>query len=340
MKSIEASGSFLRVGENVGEAAREDVRFICDSVAAHLAAHTSLKTREALRAAIEPFYRASERFFPEAFEYLRGMAAGANANFDGILLAMFDEEISEAFEEKCSTLAALTPRGWIVGHNEDYGPHYDGRLSLLDLSIDGWPRLLAVSYPGKLPGVGGTLNARGLSVTNNSLTAAVMAGISSEARGFRAALASDAEEAVTALSTQPAALTAHFTILSAAGRRAISLEVGNAASSKELSVRSDLKAPAAHTNTVLNLPLAVPDGSSANSRDRYEKLKRIIAAGAPADPESMMALFSNYDGLLNRRPGDHPTSITLATVVIRAETGELWVRDYGTTGAETKKFQI
>jgi hypothetical protein len=331
MRRIDARGGFEAVGQAVGEATRDDVRFVVESIPPYLAKHTRLKGREEMLAAVARHRRMTEAYFPEAFVYLRGLARGSGTTLDDLMLALFDENIFEEYGEKCSTLAAPGAKGWIVGHNEDYDPHYRGRLSLLDLSFDGWPRLLAVSYPGKLPGIGGTLNARGLSVTNNSLSAAEMVGVSTEARVFRTALASDLAEAEAGLGGPPSSLIFHLIVVSSAEDKAVSYEIGNAVSSSSPLERRELAdGPMAHTNTVLNLPLIVSDGGSTNSLRRYEKLGRAIAAGAPTDPQAMMALLSEHDGLLNRGPADHPTSVTLATVVIRAATGELWLKEYGT----------
>lgn len=341
MRSVEASGSFAAVGEAVGEATREDVRFVIDSLVPYLAKHTRLKTREAMLEAVTGHRRMTEAYFPEAFDYLRGLARGAACGLDDLVLALFDENILDGFAEKCSTLAVKAAEGWIVGHNEDYDPHYRGRLKLLDLSFDGRPRVLAVSYPAKLPGIGGTLNARSLSVTNNSLAAAEVTGVSTEARVFKAALASDLAEAEAGLRGAPSSLIFHLTVVSAAEGRAASYEIGNAASSSVLLERRELgEAPMAHTNTVINLPLIVPDGCSRNSRERYAKLVDVIASGAPQDPEAMMSLLSGHDGLLNRTPEDHPTSVTLATVVIRAASGELWVKEYGAADTAVGRFII
>lgn len=334
MRILRLEGSFEDVGRQVGVASGSDVAAVYERLVAHLLAHTAVGSARRMLAVAEGYADDARVRFPEAYVFLRGLADGVGAPFHEIALIAFSEEIASGFHrtvERCSTLAVRTGRGWLIGHNEDYEPHYRGRMLALDVAFDGRPRLACLAYPGQLPATGPSLNACGVAIANNSLWPEAQPGPSQVARQFLAALARDMDEAVRILAERPNALTTHYTVVDGALDDAVSLEVSNDATSESEIVLRQIAPPAGcHTNHVLHLPLRRPDPAlAAGSRSvaRYEKLKSIPPGALPGTPEEMMAYLSAADGVLHRTPAQDPDSVTLATVVIRPSTGEFWARD-------------
>ena len=345
MRIMRLEGGFEEVGRRVGEATASDVAEIHHRLVAYLLAHTTVGSARRATEIASRYALSAQEQFPPAVAYLRGLAEGAGMPLHEIALIAFSEEIAAEFlsaPEKCSTLVVRTGRGWLLGHNEDYEPHYYGRMLALDVAFDGCPRVACLTYPGQLPAVGPSLNARGVAILNNSLWPVAQPGLSQVVRQFAASLAPDLDEAVTILSGYPNALTTHYTVADGTLDDAVSVEISNPATSEADVVLRQIAPPAfCHTNHVLHLPLRQPDPAlehASHSYRRYAKLKAIAPEALPRSPEEMLAYLSTNDGVLHRTPEQHPTSVTLATVVIRPGTGEFWARDASPDAAEREFY--
>lgn len=334
MKILRLEGGFEEVGRQVGMATGDDIPRLYERLVGYLLEHTTVGSARRMTEIAARYAVAAQDQFPPAMAYLRGLAAGVGAPLHEIAVIAFSEEIASEFlpaPEKCSTLVVRTGRGWLIGHNEDYEPHYYGKMLALDVTFDGCPRVACLTYPGQLPAVGPSLNARGVAIANNSLWPEAQPGLSQVVRQFEAALAPDMDEAVKILSGRPNALTTHYTVADGTLDDAVSIEISNAATSEADIVLRQVTAPSfCHTNHVLHLPLRRPDPArelASHSFRRYAKLKGIAPEALPRSPDEMLAYLSANDGVLHRTPAQNPTSVTLATVVIRPSTGEFWARD-------------
>ena len=334
MKILRLKGGFEDVGRQVGEATREEIAGLHDRVVAYLLEYTTAGSVERMHMIAARYAVSAQGQFPPAIAYLRGLAEGSGTPFHEIALIAFSEEIASTFlasAEKCSTLVVRTSRGWLLGHNEDYEPHYFGRMFVLDVAFDGFPRMVCLGFPGQFAAVGPSLNANGVAIANNSLWPEAQTGFSQVVRQFQASLAADLDEAVGILAGQPNALTSHYTVMDGSLDEAVSLEVSNHATSEaDMVLRQISGRSFCHANHVLYLPLRKPDPAAehaTNSFRRQAKLEAIVPEALPASPEEMMAYLTTNDGIVHRTPAQNPTSVTLATVVIRPGTGEFWVRD-------------
>jgi len=336
MRTFVIRGSFRSVGAQIGEAVAEDLSFVLDRTTDFLVENAQIGgDLDRVRQIVERYLSATKADFPEAIAYLEGLAAGGGLALEDVALISFSEEIcAEASvpAEKCSTLAVPTPQGWVIGHNEDYEPQYYGKMFALDLRIDGRPRVFSLNYPGHFPCLAGSLNERGVALCNNSLWPDAVPGLSKNVLHLQAAIASDFDKAVTALARQPAALTGHYTLGDGNDDRVCGLEVSNRTVSRTAAHLEDAgREPYWHTNHVRFLDLHRPDPAVVARNHtcvRGERLEELIAAGKlPTGPEEMMKLLSANDGVLHRTPAQNGTSVTLATVVIRPKTGEMWIRD-------------
>ncbi len=337
MKVLQCKGSFRSVGCEVGRASRTAIPALHDRVVAYLLEYTTVGSLRQMSEIADRYAQSTQKYWSPAFEYLYGLAEGAGVPFDTIALIAFSEEIASEFEaapSKCSTFVVWTSSGHILGHNEDYEPHYFGEMILLDATFDGFGRVVGLTYPGMLPNLAGSLNAHGLAITNNSFWVAACPGYSKQAQHFRASLLPDMDTAVQILSEQSIALSTHYTVAHGPSYEAVSLEVSNPVRADGYvalrQIERDELSAFCHTNHVLELTLREPDPAVVaknHSLDRLAKLKALPVARYPRTPEEMLDLLSVNDGVLHRTPAQNPTSVTLATVVIRPATGEFLVRD-------------
>lgn len=334
MKFLQCKGSFEDIGRQVGEACRPDIPDLHDRVAAYLIESTTAGSLKRMREVATDYSARTDRSWPDATAFLKGLAEGAGVPFRTIALIAYSEEIASEFipaPPKCSTLVVPTVRGPMIGHNEDYEPHYFGKMVLLDAAFDGYPQAVGLTYPGQLPNLAGSLNAKGVAIANNSLWPDAKPGHSKQVQHFRASLADDLEQAVTHLAKPPVSLTTHYTVAHGPTGQAVSLEISNPLVARVTTALSTIgPEPFCHTNHVLALELREPDPAvvSANhSLDRLAKLQALPRERLPRSPEEMLDLLSANDGIVHRTPEQNPFSVTLATVVIRPQTGEFWVRD-------------
>ncbi|HTK59584.1 MAG TPA: C45 family peptidase [Candidatus Baltobacteraceae bacterium] len=333
MRFLQCQGSFEDIGRQVGEACRADIPDLHDQVVRYLLQNTTVGSLRRIRKIAVEYSKRADRDWPQAIAFLRGLAAGADTSYGTIAVIAFSEEIASEFvpSSKCSTLVVQTARGALIGHNEDYEPHYFGKMVLLDATFDGFPRTVGLTYPGQLPNLAGSLNAKGVAIANNSLWPDAQPGRSKQVQHFRASLADDLEEAVEHLAKPPVALTTHYTVAHGPTGQVVSLEISNPATAEEnVSFVTVGPEPFCHTNHVLSLRLKAPDPAvvSANhSLARLAKLQALPRERLPRSPEEMLEFLSTNDGVLHRIPEQNETSVTLATVVIRPQSGELWIRD-------------
>lgn len=340
MRYVKTNGSFYKVGLQVGEACKEDIPELYERTVAYLFKHTSVGTVARMREVAQRHLAAAESLWPSSVNFLQGLAEGAGVSLEKISLISFTEEVSSEFvptsSDKCSTLVVrLSNDNHLIIHNEDYEPHNFGKMVLMDVMFDGFPRLVCLTYPGQLPSLAGSLNACGIAITNNGLWLDVQPGLPKQVQHFRASLARDLDEVEEWLAMAPIAVTTHYVVAHGHTREAVSLTVSNPETSYVpmfyylITDRSFC-----HTNHVPSGPFLsglkkidpAPE-LSKHTVPRYERLKSLAQDTLPRTPQEALDLFSNNDGLIHRTPEQNPTSVTLATVVICPETLEIWIRD-------------
>lgn len=347
MKHVEAKGSFRKVGREVGEATREDILFMRDTLVPEMLAEAFGGDELAMRRDAREHLAATEAFWPEGADYARGLAEGAGLALDEALPIVFLEEMSLPLRrERCSTILLASPDGWLIGHQEDHRSMFRGRLALLDLRFDGQPRLASLTYPGTFPGMAASLNDAGLAMTANSLWPDPVPGAGKQAKHFLAALEPTVLGALSWICSGPHQLSDHFLVVGD-DRFALSVEVsGHPSAEVGCEIRQIVEtgpleegqvlAPFCHANSVLWLePWAsgrTPDPAHRGSAMRFRELRK-LAVSPPDGPQALLARLMEKDGILNRdaalnRTGQ-PDSVTVASVVIRPGTREMWCATYG-----------
>lgn len=347
---IQARGSFRAVGRAVGEATREDILFMRHVMVPQMLEEAFGGDELHMARDARKHFRVTEGFWPEAGEYVRGLAEGAGLGLDALLPIVFLEEMSVPLRrDRCSTLLVRTGEGWLVGHQEDYREIFYGRLSVLDLAFDGHPRLVCLCYPGTFPGMATSLNSEGVAMACNALWLAPVPGTGKQAKHFLAALERTFIGALRWICNGPHVLADHFLVIGGKEGYAASLEVTSRPEARRgeefreivwdrsETGDSSVSAPFTHANHVKWLePWAnghLRDPAHHGSLMRQAKLDRIASTDPPTTPGGMLSLFRRKDGILHRdgacnRTGQ-PDSVSIATTVIRPGTSEIWFVGYG-----------
>ncbi|TSC83990.1 MAG: isopenicillin-N N-acyltransferase [Parcubacteria group bacterium Gr01-1014_13] len=340
MRHVKASGSFYDVGLQVGEACKEDIPELYERTVAYLLEHTSVGTVARMHEVAQRHMAGAERLWARSVDFLQGLAEGAGVSMEKIALTSFTEEVSSEFlppsNDKCSTLVVRLSNGnHLIAHNEDYEPQNFGKMVLLDVTFNDFPRLVCLTYPGMLPSLAGSLNACEIAITNNGLWLEAQPGLPKQVQHFRASLARDLDEVEEWLAMDPIAVTTHYVIAHGHTREVVSLTVSNPETSYVPMFFCPITGPSfCHTNHVPEGPflkgLRKEDPApklSKHTVPRYEKLKSFKQDKLPRTPQEALDLFSQNDGLIHRTPEQNPTSVTLATVVMCPETLDIWIRD-------------
>ena len=113
----------------------------------------------------------AEKYAPEIVEEMRGMAAGAELDFQDIFLMNITYEISATLTMGCTSFAAVgnaTSDGEVItGQNLDFLSTYEENIVLLKTKPNDGPASLAVAPAGTLGLIG--MNSAGISLNLNLL---------------------------------------------------------------------------------------------------------------------------------------------------------------------------
>src|SRR5215203_2697152 len=165
---IEVSGTHRAMGQQIGEACREQVQHSVDN--AHVLIDQSYNTLELTWAGANiqarkylPF---AEERYSQYVDELRGIAEGANVSFDDLMVVNAMEAVTmDALHlTRCTSFAVNEQRtadGHILlAHNEDWVPEDENDVYVISAKPNDEPPYLAMTYGGLLPNVG--LNAYGI----------------------------------------------------------------------------------------------------------------------------------------------------------------------------------
>jgi len=114
----------------------------------------------------EPFLSALQQNFPNYYDELKGIAQGAEVDFDLLFTLNLNPELSTmmraAREEDCSTVMVKSGDRIILGHNEDGSEQYLDLMFLLRAKAPSGIEFFVLSYPGIVSGNGPGINSKGI----------------------------------------------------------------------------------------------------------------------------------------------------------------------------------
>lgn len=167
LKIVHVKGSQYQMGQQIGEAAREEIRRMTE-IYRHSFEVSYAQVRLTWDQAVlqaKKYYPFAEEHTPQYVEELRGIAHSSGVDFDDLMVLNCTEAIvSDALHLGCTSFAVQQERSAnghvLVGHNEDWLPDDEPNTYLVHATPDDEPPYLAVTYGGLLPNIG--FNAYGI----------------------------------------------------------------------------------------------------------------------------------------------------------------------------------
>ncbi len=156
------------MGQQMGEARRESIAHALETAHQLIddAYQTLQLTWDGARIQARKYLPFAQERYPQYIEELEGIAEGANASLDDLLVINAMEAVtSDALHlTKCTSLAVNQSRtasgNVLVAHNEDWLPEDEADVFVLRAFPDDGPPFLAMTYGGLLPNIG--FNAAGI----------------------------------------------------------------------------------------------------------------------------------------------------------------------------------
>jgi hypothetical protein len=264
---------------------------------------------------------------PLEWAELEALAAGAEADFDDLLLLNLRGDLGTDDGTGCTDLAYCRSGRALIGHNEDGSRALEGRCYLLTLLIDGDAPVTVWWYPGFIPANTFTLTGHGLAWGIDNIN--VRNPQTAPGRHFIArALQQETSVGSVAsrLAQNPSAGGFAYTIGQLGSTNVCMLEIAEGKS-----YAADLKPDDSlcwHTNHLTHLTDAA-DSPSTNSKNRAEFLQRLAI---PGDLDAQWLLQALSDPPLNqgvaRTPEGHEM-VTHCTFVVDLRDRQVTVRPRG-----------
>jgi hypothetical protein len=277
----------------------------------------------------------AQRHFPACVAELDAMAEALGWPAEDVFLWNCRGELIHRVPDGCTTVAALTPAGALLAHNEDGDPYLHGRCFLVDVQPEGKPGFVSFCYPGSLPGHTFAATRAGLAqAINNVRIREPRAGVPRMILARAVLDAATLDEALALLRDTPRASGFHHTIggAQADGVRLYSVE----ATAQRCSIAA-LDMPSGHANHLIHAGCEreaqiVTD----SSRDRQARLAALLPAlGAQPEGEALVSVLQDRGGdglpIFRDDPHDPDDENTLATAcfTIGAEGVGFGVWQYG-----------
>lgn len=169
-REIEVAGTAARMGEQLGEAAREEIRGF-DAVALERVNKTTAVSREraleTATACIEP----TRAYSPGMMTELEGMSRSSGVSVEALMLLQIRNQLRPDADAGCTafSLAAGATGSSLVGQNWDNDPALDPFTIVLTRRPDDAPAHLHVTQAGLIAYIG--LNDAGIGLCMNTLPA-------------------------------------------------------------------------------------------------------------------------------------------------------------------------
>lgn len=266
---------------------------------------------------------------PGIWQELTGMAEALAMPPADVLLWHCRGDLLHAVNEGCTTIAARCGDTLLIAHNEDGDPFLRDRCRLVDVRIEGRPRLVSFYYPGSLPGHTFAVNAAGLVQTINNVRLPPVPGPGLPRQILARAVldCTTLDEAVALLRDSPRSGGFHHTLACAGDARLFSIEAVPAGCSvREIGERFG------HANHLIHehadRQLQIVTRSSAHRQARIDRLAAALP-GKPTSADLRAALLDRSDPELpvfRTDPDDPDDEITLACAVFELSRDAVTMR--------------
>jgi isopenicillin-N N-acyltransferase-like protein len=277
----------------------------------------------ALGSVLAPYLAAAEASLPHLVEQIRGMAEGAEADFDELFAVNTYEELDETTDpDRCSTFTAVGPGTTILAHAEMWCVGDAGNVAVVVERPEDGPAVASPTVVCSLPAVG--VNAHGAAQGIDSLFADDdRVGVPRVLVSRHSLDARNREDAIRRAGL-PGRAGGYAHVYAFRGGDRVALET----SADRLAVVER----AGHTNHYLDAGLAeIGDEPSAGSLSRIERLDALLSERPPQTPEDAMELLRDHAGepqaLCHHPAGDDDAeaSAVVFAFVAELEARRLWV---------------
>ena len=169
-REVTVSGAPRELGQQIGEAARDEVRGFCE-VALERVNKTINISRENAMSIAEESTRFVEGYRPDFLDELRGIADATGVTLNDLMLLQVRNQLQPEKDGACTSFSlAKESRGsTIVGQNWDNDPLLDEFTVVLTRHPEGKPSLTTVTQAGLISYIG--FNSEGIGACLNTLPA-------------------------------------------------------------------------------------------------------------------------------------------------------------------------
>jgi len=169
-REIEVVGTPREMGQQLGEAAREEVRAFCE-VALERLQETIQVSRDQAQTLAEQCLPFAKGYSPDSVEELQGVAEAVDLPFWKIMLLQIRNQFTAEPDSGCTSISvpAMSQRSAIVAQNWDNDPALDRFTVVLTRRPIGKPALMTLTQAGLISYVG--FNEAGIGACLNSLPA-------------------------------------------------------------------------------------------------------------------------------------------------------------------------
>lgn len=307
IREVRASGTYYSVGSQIGRKTAKDIREILAKKK-----FSRIKSVDGYKDIYSWFLSHCKNVFPEYVEELRGMADGADVDFEELFIYNVHEirnllGFDRYGVEHCTTILIPWEDRILCGHNED--GDVDDDIFILRQKAGDEQEFIAICYCGRLAGLGPSVNANGLFQTTNYLRIKEYErGVPLGFHARKSLVQGDLDSAVRVLRDAKRAYGEHYF-----------LSQGKSALSIELTPRNErvveVVQPTVHTNHYLDSDLRVQESlpKTSSSISRYNRTCELLCEDE--DIESMKRIFSDETNAPKSIcTHDYAGSRTLATI--------------------------
>jgi isopenicillin-N N-acyltransferase-like protein len=329
-RQVEVSGSYLEMGRQIGEAARDEIRGFNAIAMERVNKAITISKEKALgtAAACIPLV---EEYSPDMLEELRGMAQSSGVSLEELMLLQIRNQLQPEADAGCTsfaTAAQATLQGTAcVGQNWDNDPAVDPFNIVLTRRPTDKPALMNITQAGLIAYIG--LNDAGIGVCLNTLPApSRRLGVPHYfmVRGLYEATSLD--EAVHAVQRAQRAIPANIILATPQGPADLEVTMGHVHV-----LRDGGDGRVTHTNHCLH-PELVPINDDfpelIESHPRKVRIDGLFSASeGPLSLELMKTTLrdhENYPCSICRHPNDHPQNgfwRSVFSVIIEADAGRM-----------------
>lgn len=169
-REIEVSGTPRQLGEQIGEATRDEVRGFVDA-ALRLVHKTVPVSRERARAVALASADEARAYHADLVVELEGIAAAAGVSFADVMLLQIRNQLPGPAENACTSFSVTTEQAGnpvrMAGQNWDSDPELDDYTLVITRRPEGKPALMNVTQAGLISYIG--LSDQGFAVCLNTL---------------------------------------------------------------------------------------------------------------------------------------------------------------------------